>query len=126
MDTKLFLLFLICHFIGDFSHCSLVMFPSVLKAKSIGAPLLPILLHAGVHGICVFLAVLPFFGLWMAFLAFLLEWSTHTGIDVLKGRLNVWIPSLTNPKNIWHWWSFGLDQMAHMLVLVGINVLVSN
>ena len=125
MDTKLFLLFLLCHFIGDFSHCSLVMFPSVLKAKGIGKPFLPIALHAGVHGLCVFLAVLLFFGPWLALLAALLEWFTHTGIDVLKGRLNVWIPSL-DPRNIWHWWAFGLDQMAHMLVLVGINVLVSN
>ncbi len=46
------------------------------------------------------------------------EFWSHFLIDVLKGRLNGWFPSLQSPANKIHWIVFGADQFAHALVII--------
>jgi hypothetical protein len=43
---------------------------------------------------------------------------THFLIDVWKGKMNSWFPSLQSPANKWHWIIFGLDQLFHALVII--------
>ena len=112
----LLVLLLLCHWAGDYTHLSR---PWMLEAKRFGKPILPILNHGCVHGFLM-LWTMYFFGVPGIIAAILATFQvlTHTGIDVLKGRLNGWFPSLQNPANIYHWWVFGLDQFLHILVIL--------
>jgi len=47
---------------------------------------------------------------------------THFLIDVWKGRMNGWFPTLQSPANKWHWIVFGFDQFLHALVIIGMSV----
>lgn len=49
---------------------------------------------------------------------FLLQLFSHFLIDVWKGKMNVWVPSLTNPANVWMWIIFGLDQLFHQIIII--------
>ncbi len=121
MNTGLFLLLLACHWAGDFTHLSR---PYMLAAKRIGYPFGPILDHAVVHGALMFsvlfIAVSPI----AAITALFIEVPTHFGIDVLKGKMNEWVPSLQSPANTFHWWVFGIDQYAHVAVIVLILTVI--
>ncbi len=110
-----------CHFLADFTHLSTNW---MLNAKKLGTPLLPILAHAGVHTILFFVAVLYFHGLDKAILAAEIELPTHFWIDVFKGKMNAWFPSLQNQANKFHWWMFGFDQFLHQIVNISISALV--
>lgn len=114
MQTTILIGLFICHFLGDFTHLSTAW---MLKAKMIGKPFLPILVHALVHatlmGIFLFLL-----GVDNVILLFIIQLTTHFIIDVLKGRMNGWFPILQSPTNKWHWIIFGFDQLFHALVIV--------
>lgn len=94
----------------------------MLAAKANGWPLGPIAAHAGVHALLMALA-LAFIAPHIAIAGLLIQWSTHFAIDVWKGRMNVWFPSLRSPANVFHWLVFGADQMLHVVVLVIISSL---
>lgn len=108
-----------CHLLADYSHLSR---PWMLSAKKIGKPLTPILAHAGVHAVLMTIAIRSIGWVSPSLLVnlFLIQLFTHFAIDVLKGKLNVLIPSLTNPINVWHWIIFGLDQFLHQCVIIGM------
>lgn len=112
----LLILLNICHWAADYTHLSTKW---MLDAKRIGSPLMPILSHACVHGMLMFFPL--FFMLGSTWLVPILVWfqiGTHFGIDVLKGKLNVWFPTVSNPANKSHWYIFGLDQLCHQLVII--------
>lgn len=111
----LFCFLLFGHWLADFTHLSQ---PYMLAAKKFGRPLTPIFHHALVHAILVMLILIchaadPY----RTLLACLMMLVSHFTIDVWKGRMNVWFPSLQSPVNVFHWWIFGLDQMLHIVVL---------
>lgn len=107
----------LCHFFGDYSHLSTSW---MLSAKSKGTPLLPIFAHACMHMGLMFLALVIFIQPTHAQLAIccLLQLFSHFGIDVLKGKLNVWYPVISNPAQKPHWYVFGIDQTLHQLVII--------
>lgn len=111
---------LFCHYLADFTHLSR---PYMLKAKAIGSPWGPIYDHALVHGTLMMIWVWWQVGFGMAAATWAIETMSHFGIDVLKGKLNVWYPSLRNPANPFHWYVFGADQLMHILVIIGITVI---
>lgn len=115
MRADYFIVLLAIHYLCDFTHLST---PEMLKAKRVGAPLLPIAKHASMHA--VFMAISAYFmgGVLAAVIVYIIELSTHLAIDTLKGRLNVWFPALANPASAYHWYVFGADQLAHILVII--------
>lgn len=105
-STILFMV--ICHFLADFTHLSTRW---MLSAKAIGSPLFPILCHAAIHGALIgIVSCNP--------ICAVVVLVSHFLIDMMKGKLNVWFPSLKSPSNIWHWYIFGLDQMLHILIIL--------
>lgn len=113
---------LACHYLADYSHLTR---PWMLKAKATGSPILPIISHAMVH---VVLMAIVMFSLGvdgkLAQTALLLQLVSHTIIDVVKGKLNVF-PAIKNPTNQWHWITFGGDQLLHQLVILWMVSIVS-
>jgi hypothetical protein len=107
------------HWLADYTHLSTDW---MLKAKSVGKPLSPILAHAFVHAVLALIFLILFIGfkervLWIS----VFELITHFLIDVFKGKMNVWTPSVKDPANRWHWVIFGFDQLLHSLVIVMIS-----
>lgn len=111
----------ICHWAADFTDLST---PWMQNAKRFGKPLFPILVHAGVHTILFFIAVLVLHGPDKALLAAAIQLPTHFAIDVLKGRMNVWFPQLQHFENKFYWWVLGADQWLHQSVIIGTAALV--
>lgn len=120
MQTTLLLSLFFCHWLADYTHLSTNW---MLNAKRLGKPLLPILIHAGVHALLMGIA-LTIIGYGSLFQfdtipkLMLFQWLTHFIIDVWKGRMNGWFPSLLNPTNKFHWWIFGIDQFFHTTVII--------
>ena len=112
------------HFLGDFTPLST---RGMLRAKAVGAPLGPIAAHAAVHGALLAVAVAvvarPTPGLLAAVVGF--EVGTHFLIDLGRGRLMRRHPRLGDPAEGAFWWTLGLDQLAHGLVLIVVAVLVT-
>ena len=96
----------------------------MLKAKRLGTPLFPIFHHALVHATLQLLILKFIVDVELAFIAFLIQLTTHFLIDVWKGRMNGWFPKLQDPMNPYHWYIFGFDQFLHQLVLIGISLLL--
>ncbi|MFN8355477.1 MAG: DUF3307 domain-containing protein [Spirosomataceae bacterium] len=115
MSFTLLLLLLTCHWIADYTH---LQTPWMLKAKAVGMPLFPIFVHAGVHAILQGTVLLFFVSGEKWVYLFILQWASHFVIDVWKGRMNGWFPTLKNPSNQWHWVIFGFDQYLHQIVIV--------
>lgn len=126
----LLILLNIGHFLGDYTHLST---GKMLKAK--GKPIGPIALHGLVHGllcfsICLLYATIliklnmPYPSFSIVLFCFIIMFLTHTAIDILKGRLNLFYPKLSNPKNVFHWYVFGLDQLLHQIVIILIAYII--
>lgn len=114
MQTIITIGLFICHFLADYTHLSTDW---MLNAKRLGKPLKPILTHAMVHTLLmgIFLACL---GVSNTILLMGFQLITHFLIDVWKGRMNGWFPSLQSPANKWHWVVFGFDQLLHSIVII--------
>ena len=118
METTILLIALFfCHFLADYTHLST---PWMLNAKRLGKPLLPILCHALTHGLIMWL---PLYFISMADvrevnLMITFQVGTHFLIDVCKGRMNGWFPSLQSHANKWHCIVFGFDQFLHGTVII--------
>lgn len=126
----LLILLSICHWAADFTHLSTAQ---MLEAKKFGTPLSPIFQHAMVHTSLMLIIIFSYFifnGVeeYPGKLTMLiwLELLTHFGIDVLKGKLNKWFPSLQNPANKYHWYIFGADQFLHMTVIFLMVYILTN
>lgn len=115
MKIELLIGLFICHFLADYTHLSTAW---MLNAKRLGKPLFPILVHASVHGLLMFL-VMNFLGvhILLCLILGLLQIASHACIDLLKGKMNGWFPLLQDNSNKWHWVVFGLDQTLHYTVI---------
>lgn len=116
MNTQILILLFICHWLADYTHLSTNW---MLSAKKLGKPLFPIFIHAAMHAMLMSLIINYFIGFndkWAYLVIF--QWVTHFIIDVWKGKMNYWFPSLQNPANKWHWIVFGLDQLLHAIVII--------
>lgn len=116
----LLILLNVCHFLADYTWLST---PWMLKAKSKGKPLFPIFCHALNHAslmgtVIFFWLPNDKYRLVTMFPLFLLQLFSHWGIDVLKGRFNVWFPELASPAKVKHWIIFGGDQLLHQIVII--------
>lgn len=100
---------------ADYTHLSR---PYMLAAKRFGTPVLPILGHAAIHAVLMLIVLLIFSSIWKAVLLSLFILLTHWGIDILKGKMNLWFPKLQDSSNKYHWWVFGLDQLLHTSVIL--------
>lgn len=103
-----------CHFLADYTHLSTSW---MLNAKRLGKPLFPIFIHALVHTLLMGLFLLCM-GSSNIVTLMLIQLFTHFSIDVWKGRMNGWFPTLQSPTNKWHWVIFGFDQFLHSFVII--------
>lgn len=127
MKTGLLITLFICHWMADYTHLSTTW---MLNAKRFGKPLLPIFFHALIHSILMCFCLEIYFynildnynpfekSLTLIYKLFIFQLMTHFIIDVLKGRVNVWIPTAANPGNKLHWYIFGFDQLLHAIVII--------
>ena len=113
--VKLLLLLNLAHWAADYTQLSTSW---MLNAKRFGKPLFPILIHATIHSLLVFLIIIVFRDALMAMYLSALQLLTHFIIDTMKGRLNVWFKQLQSPSNRFHWWVFGVDQYLHQVVII--------
>lgn len=108
-----------CHWLADFTWLSR---PFMLKAKSSGTPLWPIFIHAFIHacfmGLVLFCFLTPPDTQMMWTKLFLFQLFSHFFIDILKGKMNVWFPSLRDNTKYPHWVVFGFDQLLHAIVII--------
>jgi hypothetical protein len=121
MQTQILIALFICHFLADYTHLSTAW---MLNAKRLGKPLYPIFTHAFIHASLMLVLldlVFGFSGFKLAAL-FGFQLITHFLIDVWKGRMNGWFPTLQSPANKWHWIVFGFDQLLHALVIIGMSL----
>lgn len=120
----------ICHWLGDYTHLST---KRMLDAKRIGNPLLTILSHAATHAGLMGLTLAIYIKkvdvdmetLMMWSIVILIQLVSHFIIDVLKGKLNIWFPRVSNPSNKAHWYVFGLDQLLHQLIIILMAYLIT-
>ncbi|MFO0321403.1 MAG: DUF3307 domain-containing protein [Bacteroidota bacterium] len=119
MQTQILIGLFICHWLADYTHLSTAW---MLHAKQFGKPLFPIFIHASVNALLMALVLALFigFGKTWAYLV-IFQWWTHFLIDLWKGRMNGWFPSLQSPQHKWHWIIFGFDQLLHSLVIIGMS-----
>ena len=118
MELLALVLLFVGHYLGDYTHLSTKW---MLDAKRLGEPVYPIFIHALIHALFVFIIAGIFSNKGdIVVRCFVFELLTHWIIDILKGRLNAWVPSVSQPQNKAHWYIFGLDQLLHQIVLIGI------
>lgn len=124
MTTVILVTLFFCHFLADYTHLSMAF---MLNAKRLGTPLYPILLHALIHASLMLVCIVLFFGFSGIFALglFLFQLITHFLIDVWKGKMNYWYPSLQSSDNKWHWVIFGFDQFLHAMVIIIMTSLMS-
>ena len=88
------------------------------KAKQFGKPLHPILAQAAVHA-GMMLVILLFFAPWQVALKLaIIQLIAHFLIDVWKGRMNGWFPSLQDNTKKEYWMIFGFDQLLHQVTIL--------
>ncbi len=111
-------LLLVAHYLGDFTPLAT---RQMQEAKAGFRPPGLIVAHAAVHGGLVFAAVGLVRPAWPVVLtAGGIEFATHLGIDFVKMKLGTRFPRLRDPKDGPFWYFLGLDQLAHLLILVAI------
>ncbi|NNK47633.1 MAG: hypothetical protein HKP01_02030, partial [Gemmatimonadetes bacterium] len=80
------------------------------------------LVHAVFVGIAVGAIVRPTPMLILAAVA--IEFWTHLGVDWFRGKMSAQSPALGDHDQSVFWTALGLDQLAHVLVLLIIAVVV--
>lgn len=115
--ASLLIVLLICHYLADFCLTT----PAMIRAKTDGRNVGPILLHAGIHAVLMGLCLLIWGVAWeMLLLLMLAELVSHFLIDTAKGRLTARFPKLADMQQKPYWMLYGLDQLLHLLVIVCI------
>lgn len=114
---------LVAHCLGDFTPLAT---PRMHEAKANGGPLLLIAGHAAVHMVLVAAAIVLIVGpAWsVVTMAAAVELVTHFALDATRARLGLRFRALRTPSEDAFWWAFGVDQLSHGLVLVGLAGLV--
>ena len=108
---------LVCHYLADFCLTT----PKMIRAKADGRDLWPIMLHAAIHAGLMAICLLLWSISWKAvLLAIAVEWITHFLIDLAKARLSIRFLILTDQQQKPYWMLYGLDQLLHQLVIVGV------
>lgn len=115
MNLTFLILLFICHFLADFTWLSR---PYMLKAKRFGTPIWPILAHAAVHGVLMFLVSLLFVSFIAAIKILIIQTMIHWIIDISKGKATYYIPSAQDNTKVDFWIVFGLDQFLHNLTII--------
>jgi hypothetical protein len=130
MNGWLLILLFFCHWLDDYTHLSR---PYMLAAKRLGTPLIPIFHHALVHAVLMGITCNLYLGYSLFDLKydlcdtlFLIQLTSHFVIDVVKGKLNYWYPTLSSPSNPYHWYVFGADQLLHTLIIIFMWALTLN
>ena len=108
---------LVCHYLADFC----LTLPIMIRAKANGKQLWPIVLHSMVHAVLMGLCLL-LFGVSVLTTLYLMaaEATSHFIIDLSKARLSTHVPRLADATGKPYWMLYGLDQLLHQLVVVGI------
>lgn len=108
---------LVCHYLADFC----LTLPIMIRAKAKGKQLWPIVLHSMVHAVLMGLCLL-LFGVSVLTTLYLMvaEAMSHFIIDLSKARLSAHVPRLADATDKPYWMLYGLDQLLHQLVVVGI------
>lgn len=108
---------LVCHYLADFC----LTLPIMIRAKANGKQLWPIVLHSMVHAVLMGLCLL-LFGVSVLTTLYLMvaEAMSHFIIDLSKARLSNHVPRLADATGKPYWMLYGLDQLLHQLVVVGI------
>ena len=115
--TLLLISLLVCHYLADFCLTT----PKMIRAKADGRNPWPIMLHAAIHAGLMAMCLLLWSISWKAvLLAIAVEWITHFLIDLAKARLSIRFLILTDQQQKPYWMLYGLDQLLHQLVIVGI------
>lgn len=124
MQTQILIGLFICHFLADYTHLSTAW---MLNAKRLGKPLYPIFTHAFIHASLMLVLLALVFGLsgFKLDVLFIFQLITHFLIDVWKGRMNGWFPTLQSPANKWHWIVFGFDQLLHAIVIILMSYFIT-
>ncbi len=119
MSTIILISLFFCHFLCDYTPLST---RTMLAAKSIGSPLLPILNHAFRHSLSMFITLLLLCSNSNSFVTILVislfQLLTHFLIDTLKGKTNVWYPEAANSNGRLFWAIAGFDQWLHAVVII--------
>lgn len=117
----LFYQLLISHFIFDYGYA---IRPSMVKAKSDGYPIFPILLHAFLHSLGVLLVLLlNGYDLPKIFSLSFFQLMAHFLIDLIKSKIENKYPSLKSHSNPLYWHLFQLDQFLHISCMFIISIL---
>ena len=108
---------LVCHYLADFC----LTLPIMIRAKANGKQLWPIVLHSMVHAVLMGLCLL-LFGVSVLTTLYLMvaEAMSHFIIDLSKARLSTHVPRLADATGKPYWMLYGLDQLLHQMVVVGI------
>lgn len=117
MSLALLIVLIASHYLADFQLTTAEM----IAAKTHGEPLMPILNHAAIHATLIILCLLAFSQPWLqVWILGFTELITHFMIDLLKGRLTKRYTILADNSKKPFWQLYGIDQMLHLLVIVGI------
>ncbi|NIN71298.1 MAG: DUF3307 domain-containing protein [Gemmatimonadetes bacterium] len=111
--------FLVAHYLGDFSPLAT---PRMHEAKADGGPLSVIAAHALVHALLVAIVVILFSAPVSpaAATAAGVVFVTHFALDLTRSRLGSRFAALKDPGQNVFWYLLGLDQLAHLLILVAL------
>ncbi len=114
---------LFAHYLGDYTPLAT---PRMQEAKAVGGPLLFIAAHAAVHALLVALVVALVVGMAWPTLgeATAIVFSTHLVLDFGRAKLGQRYPKLNDCQKSGFWYSLGVDQLGHGLILVGVAALV--
>lgn len=113
MKVDILLQLLISHLIFDYGYA---LSKKMINAKSIGKPIFPIMIHAFFHSIGVFIVLfINNIDLKLCIISMIIEFISHTIIDITKGLLQNKYDKLRDNKNPWYWHLFQIDQLLHIL-----------
>lgn len=111
----LLIVLLVCHYLADF--CLTV--PVMIRAKSEGKELWPILLHAAIHAALMGLCLLVYGTGWRLLQIFMMiELGSHFVIDVSKTQISIRFPYWSENRHKPYWMLYGFDQLLHQIVIV--------
>ena len=102
------------HFVADFPLQNKFM----LRKTNVNGWQIPLLTHAGVHGVLTALVLFPVLG-WEAILFGIGDFGFHLIIDFWKSRF-----ARYHPFEKMYWVAFGVDQLLHQVTYIAIAVIV--
>lgn len=115
--TLLLIALLVCHYLADFC----LTMPVIIRAKTDGKSLWPIVFHATIHAVLIGLCLVVYGIRWQLLLALMMaELISHFVLDVSKTQISIRFPYWSDHRRKPYWMLHGLDQLLHQLVLIMI------